>query len=92
MFELIALAVTLTVAFAGFYQSRVFVRKRLEYVDAVQKPLAPLVAGAAAIVLAAPVVWLLPFVGGGTASLFGLGVGSGVAAGRRDIRNRLGAG
>ena len=92
MFELIGLAATAAVAFGGFYQSRLFVRKRLEYVDAVQNPIAPIVAGAAAVALAAPVVWLLPLVGGGTALLFGLGVGSGVAAGRRDIRNRLGAG
>jgi hypothetical protein len=48
--------------------------------------------GVAATAVAAPVVWLLPLVGGGTALLFGGGVAMGVAAGARDIRKRLGAG
>ena len=39
--------------------------------------------------LAAPLVWILPIVGSGTALLFGVGVGAGVAAGAKDIRRRL---
>ena len=61
-------------------------RARLRYVDAVQKPVAPVIAGVVGALLAAPVVWLLPFVGTGTALLFGASVAVGVAAGAKDIR------
>lgn len=70
----------------GYLKSRRFVRERLRFVDAVQKPVAPLVAGLAAAAVAAPVVWLLPVLGAGTALVFGAGVGAGVAAGIRDTR------
>ena len=92
MFELLGFAATAAATLGGYFQSRHFVRGRLTYVDAVQTPVAPLAAGVVATVVAAPVVWLLPIVGTGTALLFGLGVGSGVAAGVRDIRRRLGSG
>ena len=48
-------------------------------------------AGVGALVIATPVVWLLPLVGGGTALLFGGSVAMGAAAGARDIRKRIGA-
>jgi hypothetical protein len=41
------------------------------------------------MLIAAPVVWLLPLIGKGTAILFGLGVGAGVSSGAKDIRKRL---
>ncbi len=61
-------------------------RKKLRFVDVVQKPVAPVIAGAAAAIVASPVVWLLPIIGAGTATLFGVGVGTGVHHGARDAR------
>lgn len=84
MFALLGLILTLGLTALGFTQARSFVRRRLRWVNAVKGPGAPLVAGVAAALLAAPVTWLLPLVGGGTAFLFGVGVGAGVAAGARD--------
>lgn len=92
MFELIALTVSIAATALGYFQSRAFVRRRLAYVDLIQRTGAPLIIGAGAAVVALPVAWLLPLVGGGTAVLFGIGVGSGVAAGARDIRHRLPSG
>ena len=89
MFELIGLIVTGVAAVGGYVQSRRFVRKRLTYVDAIRKPGAAVVAGVGAAVVALPVVALLPLVGGGTALLFGAGVGTGVAAGVKDLRRRI---
>ena len=76
MFTIISLAIALAVAAVGYLQARSFVRSKLRFVDAVQHFAAPLLAGVAAMLIAAPVVWLLPLIGKGTALLFGLGVGS----------------
>lgn len=65
----------------GFIITRDFVRRRLRYVDAVQKPAAPLIAGAVAAVVLLPVT-LLPIVTVATAIAFGVGVAGGVASGR----------
>jgi hypothetical protein len=89
MFELISLAAAAGSAAFGYMRSRSFVARRLRYVDAVQSPAAPLVAGVAAAAIAMPVVWVLPLVGGGTALLFGAGVGAGTRAGVRRIRHYL---
>jgi hypothetical protein len=89
VFALIGLIAGLAASIAGYLQSRRFVRNRLRFVDAVQKPAAGLIAGAAAAVIALPIVMLLPLVGTGTALLFGAGVGTGVAAGAKDARRRL---
>jgi hypothetical protein len=86
MIGLIVLLVTLVVAYGGYSSARHFVRDRLRYVDAVQKPVAPLLAGAGAAALAAVLVALIPFVGVGTALGFGIAVGTGVAAGAKDVR------
>ena len=67
----------------GFTSARSFVRRRLRFVDAVQRPTAPLIAGVAATAVALPVA-LLPVVTVATAVAFGVGVGAGVANGRRD--------
>lgn len=67
---------------AGYYYTRKFVRERLRFVDAVQSPVAPVIAGVAVAAIAAPVVWLLPVVGAGTAIAAGVGVAAGVASGR----------
>jgi hypothetical protein len=88
--------ITLAIAFAaaafGYLQTRGFVRRKLAYVDAVHTGIAPVIAGVAAAALAMPVAGLLPFIGGGTALLFGASVGAGVASGSKDARfRRIGA-
>ncbi|HEY0095931.1 MAG TPA: hypothetical protein VGB96_16500 [Archangium sp.] len=93
MFTLITLAAATAVTVFGYIQARRFVRNRLRFVDKVHGGAVPALVGAAAMAVALPVTWIVPFVGFGTALLFGIGVGSGVAAGRSDIRhNRIGSG
>lgn len=86
MIEIVILGAALGGIGAGYVKVRQFVRERLRFVDGVQRRRAAVVAGAGAALAATPVVWLLPVVGGGTALLFGAGVGFGVAHGARDIR------
>ena len=89
---MLTLAIAVAAAAFGYIQTRSFVRRRLAYVDAVQSMVAPVLAGAAAFCVALPVAAVLPLIGGGTALLFGAGVGAGVSAGARDTRRRrLGA-
>jgi hypothetical protein len=90
VFELIGFAATTALTVVGYYQARAYVERRLQYVDAVHGMRAPLLAGAGAALVAAPVVAMLPVIGAGTAVLFGVGVGAGVAAGARSIRRRIG--
>ena len=82
---LISLAISLAVALFGYSRARAFVSERLRYVDAVNHPLAPLMAGAGAFAAAALIVAFLPIVGVGTALTFGLAVGLGVQAGRAEF-------
>ena len=96
LFGAIASVITLAIAggaaFIGYWQAKQFTQNKLRYVDAVHKMFVPIAVGAAAALIATPVVWLVPFIGTGTALLFGGGVAMGVAAGARDIRKRIGAG
>ena len=96
MFQLIGSLATLAVAggssLIGYWQARNFTHNKLRYVDAVHKATAPVLAGVAAAAVAAPVVWLRPLVGTGTALVVGGSGAMGGAAGARDIRKRLGAG
>jgi hypothetical protein len=85
---MITLALAIAASVFGYLQTRGFVRRRLMYVDAVQSGAAPVLAGVAAAVVAMPVVGILPWVGAGTALLFGAGVGAGVRSGARDTRLR----
>lgn len=78
---MLGLIITAAALVGGFIVTRDFVRRRLRYVDAVQKPAAPLIAGAVAAVALLPVT-LLPIVTVGTAVAFGVGVAGGVASGR----------
>jgi hypothetical protein len=73
--------VTAAALVGGYLISRNFVRGRLRYVDAIQKPSAPLIAGVAAAAVILPVA-ALPIITVGTAVAFGVGVASGVASGR----------
>jgi hypothetical protein len=89
MLELLGLVASGTAAAVGYLRSRDFVARRLRYVDAIQTPAAPFVAGAAAAAVAMPVVWVVPLIGGGTALLFGAAVGLGTRVGIRRIRKAL---
>jgi hypothetical protein len=85
MYANLALLLTATVGIGGYLAARNFVRRRLRFVDAVQSPWTPWVAGASAALLFAPLT-LLPLLGGATAVVFGLGIGLGTASGARAIR------
>jgi hypothetical protein len=89
VFALLAFALSTAAAIIGFTQAKDFVSRRLRYVDAARSPLAPLVAGAGAALVAMPIVWLLPFVTGVSAVAFGISVGLGVAAGNKEVRRSL---
>ena len=86
---LLAFAVATVAATLGYSRSRKFVSEKLRYVDAVNHPVAPVIAAIGATAIAAPVVAFLPIVGAGTALSFGLSVGLGVAAGRSEIHKQL---
>jgi hypothetical protein len=83
MFELLAVGAA---GVFGYVKSRDFVQARLRYVDAVQRPSAPLIAGTAAAVIALPVVAVVPLIGVGTALLFGTAVGLGTRSGAHRVR------
>ena len=86
MFLLISFVIASILAIVLHGTTRRFVRSRLRYVDSVQKGIAPWAAGGAAFLVGAVLVPFLPLVGLGTALTAGLAVGSGVAAGARDIK------
>ncbi|HZI42401.1 MAG TPA: hypothetical protein VFD67_11875 [Gemmatimonadaceae bacterium] len=92
MFTIISMAIAVAVGFFGYLQAKSFVQSKLRFVDAVHHFAAPLLAGIAAMLIASPVVWLLPLVGKGTAILFGIGVAAGVSSGAKDIRKQIGSG
>jgi hypothetical protein len=79
---MVGLIIAAAALVGGFVVTRDFVRRRLRYVDAVKRPSAPLIAGAAAAAVALPIAFL-PVVTVGTAVALGVGVASGVAIGRK---------
>jgi len=89
MFEFIGvflwLVVTGVASIGGYVAIKRFVRERLRFVEGVQKPGVPLIAGVAATALAIPTA-LFPIITPLTALVFGIGIGTGVAAGRRDLK------
>lgn len=85
LFHAAAFAASLVAGVGGYLFSRNFVRRRLRFVDAVQSPVAPIIAGALAFVLAWPLT-LLPVVTMSLAILFGLGCAFGTASGVRALR------
>ncbi len=80
---IIGLLVGAAALVGGFVFTRGFVRRRLRYVDAIQKPAAPWIAGAVATAIALPIT-ALPVITLGTAIAFGVGVAGGVASGRKE--------
>jgi hypothetical protein len=86
---MIPLFITLAAGVIGYFLARNFVRSRLRFVDAVYSPFAPILAGAAAAIVAWPLA-LLPLLHVTTAVVFGLGVGFGTATGARTLRRKDG--
>jgi hypothetical protein len=86
---LLGLAIAAAASLIGYTQARAFVSERLRYVDAAQSGSAPIVAGIGATTVGALLAGLLPVVGLGTAVLFGISVGMGVASGQKVIRRAL---
>lgn len=90
MFALISILAAGAAAYFGFTLARNYTVNRLKYVDAVQKPGIPWIAGIIAFAIALPIAWMLPYVWTGvTAALFGTSVGLGVSAGARGARGYL---
>ncbi len=84
---MVELIVALGLGGFGYFKTRRFVREKLRFVDAVQRPVAPVVAGLGTAVLAG-IFFALPFVPGGWVIpvLAGLGIGAGVSHGARDSK------
>ncbi len=83
---LVSFAVATVTAIVLHSSARRFVRNRLRYVDAIQKSIAPWAVGGVAFLAGALLAPILPFVGIPTAITAALAVGTGVAAGAKDIR------
>jgi hypothetical protein len=86
---MLELLITVAAGAIGFTLARNFVRRRLRFVDAVQSPWAPLLAGIVAAILFWPAA-LLPMLSATTAIVFGIGTGLGTASGARLIRMQSG--
>ena len=86
MFGFIIGAVTVGAAIFGFAFARDYTLRRLRYVDGIRNPIWPWVVGLGAAVLAAPVAWHLPWIGAGSAILFGAATGLGSASGVKALR------
>lgn len=87
LFTLISFAIAFVAATLSFREARAFVRKRLRFVDAVQSPMAPILAGLGATLLVGILAPIIPFVGFGTALSVGVAVGMGVSTGAKDAKN-----
>ena len=86
MLSLIGIGISIAVSVIAYVQTRDFVRRRLRYVDKVQTPIAPWVAGLAVALVSLPIAAFLPLVGVRTAIILGASVGAAVAHGVRDIK------
>lgn len=84
MFEFLGFIAGGAALVGGYVASKDFTKRRLRFVDAIHARPAPLVAGVAVALLAAPVVWMLPIVGAGTAIALGAGVGLGVRSAQKE--------
>jgi hypothetical protein len=86
---MLQLLITVAAGVAGFLLARRFVLRRLRFVDAVHSPVAPLIAGFVAALVAWPAV-LLPLVTLTTTVVFGIGTALGTASGARTLRDAEG--
>jgi hypothetical protein len=82
---MLPILITLVTGLGGYLLARDFVRRRLRFVDAVQSPFAPLVAGVVGGLLVWPLA-LLPLLSIVPVVVFGIGVGLGTASGARLVR------
>jgi hypothetical protein len=82
---MLELLITVAAGIGGYVLARGFVRRRLRFVDAIHSPLAPVVAGVLAALIAWPAA-ALPVVTTGAAIAFGLGTALGTASGARAVR------
>ncbi len=89
MLTLLGMGIAGAVGIFGHMRARSFVGRRLRFTSLVEKPSLGVMAGAAATVVALPVVGVLPLVGLGTALVFGAGVGTGAALGAKDAKRPL---
>ena len=85
MLDVIRLAIALTAGVFAFGFARGFVRRRLQFVDAIRSPIAPILAAALGLVVAWPFT-MLPLITGFTAALIGLGAGFGTASGVKALK------
>lgn len=83
----LAFVVTAVVGIGAFGIAREFVRQRLRFVDAVRHPLAPWIAGAGVLLVAQPITWLLPLIGGTTAVVAGVAAGLGTSSGVKALKS-----
>jgi energy-converting hydrogenase Eha subunit G len=90
MLEIIRVAIAVAIIAGAYTITRRFVRERLRFVDAAQRPGAPWIAAGIAALVAVPAAWLLPLVSAGTGLVAAAAVGFGVAAGARDVRKGSG--
>jgi hypothetical protein len=72
-------------AYGGYKYTKKFVQKKLRFVPKARKKAAPWIAGAGALIVAAPLAAALPVIGALTAAAFGAGVAGGVFAGDREL-------
>lgn len=86
MLGLLYFAVSAAAGIFMFGVAREFVRRRLRFVDAIRHPLTPWIVGAAVLMLAQPVAWLLPLVTGTTAAVAGVAAGLGTASGVKALK------
>ena len=84
IFGLLSLGAAAGAGIAGYVGSKDFAQKKLRFVDAAHNPAVPWIAGGVVALVAAPVVWILPIVGAGTALALGAGVALGVKSAQRD--------
>lgn len=92
MFEFLGtflwLIVTGVASIGGYITVKKFVRDRLRFVEGVHRPGVPLISGIAASLVTMPTAIILTPI---APILFGIGIGTGVAAGRRDLKRLPGA-
>jgi hypothetical protein len=76
--------------YAAYVKTRAFVREKLRFVDAAQRPSAPWIAGVAVTLVGLPLfgglLGFLPAVGGATALALGFTVGAAVRSGQKQVK------
>ena len=82
----IELALAAGAAYGGYRWTKRFFIKRLRFVSKAHSRAAPFVAAAGALIVATPVVAVLPLLTIGTAAAFGVGVAGGMMAGEKQTQ------